>query len=276
MPSDPVRSSPHDLWLGRRLGSYEIDGILGAGTVSVVYAARRSDGVDVALKVLRPFAVADRSILDLFVQEIDLTGRFDHPNVVRAGRGGDIGGVWYLELERLDGRTVADRLHPNRALAQTDLVNMGIQISSALQHVHDAEVVHRDVKPANVLLDDQRGAILFDFGLAHDLTGPPPRKGRVFGSPMYLSPEQAMAESVDGRADIYSWVASLYRMLTGQAHFSGLRYDLLHAHVHDNPPPANVGGTGLTAMLTRAMQKSPSDRFQSGDEMSGALESLRA
>lgn len=259
-----------DIWVGRRFGSYRVEDILGRGTVSVVYKAVRPDGLEVALKVLTAFGLANHTVRTLFEQEWRLGARFDHPNVVPVDRGGEIGGSLYLEMPLIDGVTVADELRPDRRMSEARAAGVARQIGLGLEHVHLRHVVHRDVKPSNVLLDDER-AFIFDFGLALDLDGDAPHTGRVYGSPMYLSPEQAAGAPVDGRADLYCLGATLYRMVAGRAPFYGDRADLLYAHQHEKPSrPVHVGNE-LFDIISWAMAKQPADRPQTGGELADRL-----
>ena len=123
---------------------------------------------------------------------------------------------------------------------------------------------------------DER-AVLFDFGLAHNLNGPPPPEGRVFGSPMFLAPEQALGHHVDGRTDLYSLGVTLYRLIVGTAPFYGERNELLHAHVNLSPPDPRGAGVAddLTEIILRSMAKDPSDRFQSGADFAAALATVQ-
>jgi len=259
-----------DIWVGRRFGSYRVEDILGRGTVSVVYRALRSDGVEVALKVLTAFALADRKVRTLFEQEWRLGARFDHPNVMPVNRGGEISGSLYLEMPLVEGVTVADDLRPDRRMSEAWAAQVARQVALGLQHVHFHHVVHRDVKPSNILLTGDR-ALIFDFGLALDLDGDAPGSGRIYGSPMYLSPEQAAAAPLDGRADLYCLGATLYRMVAGRAPFYGERADLIHAHQHENPPrPVHVSNE-LFDIIRCCMAKQPGERPQTGEELADRL-----
>ena len=273
-----------DLRVGRRFGPYRIESLLGKGGVSVVYAALNSDDELIALKLLTPFAEGRAEIRAAIEKEFRVMQRLDHPSIVRARRGGTIADIHYIEMDLVEGGTVADRLGPEVSLGVPETVEVGIAIAEALQHVHDHRVVHRDIKPSNILLTDDLDSggvpMLFDFGLALDLDAPDAIPGRVYGSPLFISPEQALSgPAVDGRADLYSLGVTLFRLATGKAPFYGERLDLLHHHAETAPPKASSicpVGNALEAVLDRAMAKNPDDRWQSGAELAAALRAIPA
>ncbi len=306
-----------DVWIGRQYGPYKITGLLGRGTVAHCYSATTLRGDTVGLKVLTPFAEARADIRALFEQEYELMARLNHPNVLSVSGAGVIGGTHFMEMEIVEGETLADRCGSRHPPSLTEGVAVIQQICAALDHVHEHRIVHRDVKPSNIMLDtksetqsdsqsdaqsasqaDARTgtragtragtrsqaqslaqfgqgprAVVFDFGLAHDLDGPPSPAGRVYGSPMYLSPEQALAQPTDARTDIYGLGATLYFVAVGSAPFYGERNELLHAHVRTPPPdPAQRGvPTDLSEIILTAMAKAPEDRFASGADFAAAL-----
>ena len=263
-----------DIWVGRQYGPYSIKELLGRGTVAHVYRAELRDGTEVALKVLTPFAEARQEIRSLFEQEYELMVRVDHPNVLKAMQAGVIAGTHYMEIELIEGETLWDRVQSSKPLHITEQIGTIQQMCSALDLVHDRRIIHRDVKPSNIMLDHQaERAVLFDFGLAHDSAGPPPPEGRVYGSPMFLAPEQAIGGHVDERTDLYSLGATLYRLAVGSAPFYGERNELLHAHVKLSPPDPREAGVpeDLAEIILRSMSKIPDDRFQSAAEFAAAL-----
>ncbi|MEM9035342.1 MAG: serine/threonine-protein kinase [Actinomycetota bacterium] len=266
-----------DVWVGRRFASYDIVDVLGRGAVATVYRAERTDGAVVALKVLTSFAMAQREVRELFQQEWEITRRLDHPNVIHAHRYGEYRDVNYLEMELIPGETLGDVVAPSRKLDEATVVDVGAQVADGLQHVHEAGIVHRDIKPANVLLADDGRAVVFDFGLALDVDGPAPKPGRVYGSPFWLSPEQARSEPVDGRADLYSLGATMFRLVSGRAPFYGERGDLLHAHCTE-PIPDLVELAGVTPGFAGAieslMAKDPDARPVAASEAASLLRAL--
>ena len=263
-----------DIWVGRQYGPYSIKELLGRGTVAHVYRAELRDGTEVALKVLTPFAEARQEIRSLFEQEYELMVRVDHPNVLKAMQAGVIAGTHYMEIELIEGETLWDRVQSSKPLPLTERIGTIQQMCSALDLVHYRRIIHRDGKPSNIMLDHQvERAVLFDFGLAHDLAGPPPPEGRVYGSPMFLAPEQAIGGRVDERTDLYSLGATLYRLAVGSAPFYGERNELLHAHVKLSPPDPREAGVpeDLAEIILRSMSKIPDDRFQRGADFAAAL-----
>ena len=266
-----------DIWVGRQFGPYNITSLLGRGTVAHVYRAEIKGGSEeVGLKILTPFAEARAEIRELFEQEHRLMKRLNHPNVLDVDQAGTIAGTHYMEIEIIEGRTIWQIVQEQKRLNITETISITKQICMALNHVHENNIVHRDVKPSNVMLTDNGQAILFDFGLAHDLQGPPPPEGRVFGSPMFLAPEQALGHPVDQRTDLYCLGATLYRLAVGAAPFYGERKDLLHAHVNLTPPDPRDAGVpdALASLILRSMSKNPDERFQSGNEFADELSGL--
>ncbi len=261
-----------DVWVGRQYGPYRITELLGRGTVAHVYRAETARG-EVAIKVLTPFAEARGEVRALFEQEYELMARLDHPNVLRVFQAGVIASTHYMEIELIEGETVWDKVQREGRLPVEVSIRIVQQMCSALDHVHEHRIVHRDVKPSNIILTTDDRAVLFDFGLSHDLDGPPPPEGRVFGSPLFLAPEQAVAGPVDARTDLYSLGVTLYRLTVGEHPFYGERNDLLHAHLKLDPPDPRPSGVAddLAAVILHAMAKAPEERFQTGADFAGAL-----
>lgn len=266
-----------DVWVGRQYGPYKITEVLGRGTVAYAYRATTVRGDEVGLKVLTPFAEARGEIRSLFEQEYELMARLEHPSVLAVYDAGVIGGTHYMEMEIVEGETLQDRIGSRHPPTLAEGIAAIQQMCAAVDHVHEHRIVHRDVKPSNIMLEaNAEGAdraVLFDFGLAHDMDGPPSPPGRVYGSPMYLSPEQAMAGPIDARTDIYGLGVTLYVLAVGSAPFYGERNDLLHAHVRTMPPDPSSRGVPaeLSEIILTAMSKSPDDRFVSGADLAAAL-----
>ncbi len=265
--------------VGRPFGPYQIRDVLGKGASATVYVGRRSDGVDVAVKVLSVFAMGNADFRRAVPREFNALDKLDHPGVIRVHRTGTIADVLFIEMEWVDGPTLDSELEPGKPLPLQRAVDLAALIADALQHCHDRGVVHRDVKPSNVLLRSENEPVLFDFGLAQDAADPDAEPGRLYATPMTASPEQIRAEgAVDGRADVYALGATLYRLTTGKLPFYGERMDLLRLHAEVEPPIPSSVSRGVPAdleeVLMRALRKSPDDRFATAAELARALRAL--
>ena len=202
-----------------------------------------------------------------------------HPNVISVEKMGTIADVLFIEMEWVDGPTLDQLLTVGKPLELVSAVEIAIGVSMALEACHVAGVVHRDVKPSNILMRDDRVPVLFDFGLAQDAEDPAAEPGRLYATPMTASPEQVAAEGmVDGRADVYALGVTLFRMATGKLPFYGDRMDLLKLHAEQEPPaPRSINKSlaeSLEAVILRAIQKDPADRFQSAAELVDALRAI--
>ncbi len=276
----------HEL-VGKRLGRYQIERTLGVGGVAAVYAAldtalHRS----VALKVLLPHPALPPAVLERFRLEAVTAARLDHPNIVPIYDVGETDGLVYIGMKLIPGETLSDVLARAGRLDEADVAELIIQIADALDYAHSQGVIHRDVKPANILLawsvDDETGArrchaYLTDFGVARALDTPDlTQAGLTVGTPAYMSPEQAAGErSLDGRSDLYSLGVVLYHCLAGRPPFVGGTAHVLHAHVYSAPPPLPPDvSPGMAAVVARALRKDRAGRYQTGAEMAAALRAL--
>ena len=279
--------------IGRSLRRYRILSELGRGGMGVVYRALdESLQREVALKVLSPELVADPELHRRFLQEARAAAALSHPGVAVVHEIDQVDGVTYIAMELVGGEPLARALRrgpldPGRAL------ELGLEIAEALGAGHARGIVHRDVKPGNVVLTDAGHAKLIDFGLAKsvpvaglDLEGAtPPRghtdPGRLVGTAAYMSPEQARGRPVDARSDVFSFGALLFEMLAGRPAFereSGI--ETLHAVLKEPAPALPFGAPELQALLERCLAKEPQARFASArelaDELRGLLERLPA
>lgn len=267
---------------GQSFGDYQLLGVAGTGGMGVVYRARqRSLGRIVALKVIRPEIAQSGDYRSRFLREARLAAAVDHPHIVSVFEVGEYAGRLYLAMQWIDGlelRTILDRqqrLYPGRA------VRIGTQLAMALDAVHKAGLLHRDVKPANVLVRDIGGqdhAYLADFGIAKmpeaeaDLT----RTGWVIGTPGYLSPEQISGHKPDPRSDLYALGCIVFEALTGHRPPGGADGRDLPWDRATSPPPLASAicpalGPAYDAFLARALAADPQHRFQSGQEFAEAL-----
>ena len=258
-----------EIRIGSEFVGYRIDELIGRGGMGVVYRAydlrlKRT----VALKLMAPELALDQRFRERFSREAELAMSLEHPNVVPIHDAGDIDGRLYLAMRYVEGTDLRALLHAEGALDQARALAICSQVASALDAAHAKGLVHRDVKPSNVLLDQDEHVYLADFGLTRrvDEQGGPAGEGRSVGTPAYLAPEQIEGGSVDGRADVYSLGCLLYECLTGTAPFGGgSRLAVAWAHLEDEPPSASERRPELTEaidpVIRKAMAKSPDDRY---------------
>ena len=269
--------------LPARIGHYAIARKLGEGGMGVVYAARdeRLERT-VALKTISALADGETA-RKRFWREARAAASVNHPNICQIHEIGEDAGTLFIAMELLEGESLADRLQrgPQRV---AEAVPIGLGILAALSALHSRGLVHRDLKPSNVFLT-AHGVKLLDFGLARPERMDLPtaaaaltRSGIVIGTPHYMSPEQAMGEPVDARADLFAAGAILFEMLAGRQAFTGRTIvDILHATLHEQPP-ALTGSPGIAAVdrvIRRALAKRPQDRFPSADAFAEELRELR-
>lgn len=265
-------------YLGRSLGKYRVAALLGTGGFAWVYSAHDPDlDIDVALKVLKPQYAGDPEFVARFRREASTAARLRHPNVITIYAVGSEDDAVYFAMDYLP-RGLSDRLAVTPSIAGPVLVRLAADVASALGFAHRQGVVHRDIKPDNILFDEHGNAIVADFGIAQALaTGTAGAATQmVVGTPHYFAPEQARGRPLDGRADLYSLGVTLYRAASGTLPFPGDDwYEVARAHVEEEP--ADVRGRGaqvspeLAAIIHRLLEKDPADRFQDADELVAAL-----
>jgi serine/threonine protein kinase len=270
--------------IGATLGNYKILAPLGQGGMARVYKARQENlDREVAIKVLPPWFAADRNFVERFNQEAKLVGRLSHPNIVTVHDASEYNHNLYIVMQLVDGGTLKQRLDQLQALGKTlDIVEANrifSQLASALSYAHDHGIIHRDVKPVNVLMDRSGRPILSDFGIAKALAGSKDltRQGAGVGTPEYMSPEQCQGGPVDGRADIYALGVMLFEALTGRLPFLGDNYPALaHSHIYEMPPhPSLINphiGPAVAQVIQTALMKNPAQRYQRASDMAQALD----
>ncbi|MBP6443366.1 MAG: serine/threonine protein kinase [Gemmatimonadales bacterium] len=248
-------------------GELEVLGVLGVGGFGAVFRAHDPVlGRDVAIKVLDPAGGLSDAARDRFLQEARVVATVEHPHIVPLYAAEVRDGLLCLTMRMVPGRSLADRLAAERRLEPGEAARVAHEVAQALAAAHARGVVHRDVKPENILLDADGHAIVTDFGISL-VTGRASERtpGMAIGTPQYLSPEQALGEDVDGRADVYSLGVMLYEMLAGRLPFTATTTaGLLAKQILETPPPLAEQRTEVpTALVTaveHAMAKSPSAR----------------
>ena len=253
-----------------QLAGYELVEIIGQGGMGVVYKARQiSMDRLVAVKVLTPKLAADKSFTSRFLREARATAKLNHPNVVAGIDVGESAGMYYFAMEFVEGETALKKLLRDGPLPMPVVERIAVDIAHALRHAESQGMVHRDVKPENIMVTSENLCKLLDLGLAlhaEDVDRLNSDSGRAIGSPKYISPEQAQGLNViDIRADIYCFGATLYHLITGEALFTGNPPDLLMGHVSghaSNPlekrPDLNPG---WAFVLERMLAKKPEERY---------------
>jgi eukaryotic-like serine/threonine-protein kinase len=262
---------------------YELEELVGTGGMSSVYRAHdRMLERDVALKVLHQEFTADRDYVERFRREARSVAQLSHPNIVTVIDRGEQDGRQYIVFEYVRGENLKALVQRVGPLPEEDAVRLALQIARALGFAHDNGLVHRDVKPQNVLLNGDGQAKVTDFGIARSLdVGGLTQTGTVMGTSDYIAPEQARGSQVDAQSDIYSLGAVLYELLTGEVPFPGDNFVAV-AMRHINEPPPSVRerrpdvSPRLDAVIRRAMAKEPRDRFGSMDELCAELSACLA
>jgi HAMP domain-containing protein len=269
----------------RFAGRYDIEEVLGRGGMGVVYRARDSRlGETVAIKLLRPeLGSLDPTLLERFKQELRLARRITHRNVVRTFDLGEAEGVYYITMEFVHGTTLAGLIRQSGRLDVPATLTIGKQLCRALEVAHEEGVIHRDIKPQNLLVDPAGFLKVMDFGIARlaertmeageRLTG----VGMVVGTPQYMAPEQLFGEPVDQRTDLYAAGAVLYECLTGRVVFYATSVaELAAIHLRSVAPDPGVLNAevpaALSGIILRALERRAEDRWKNAAELLAALE----
>ena len=271
--------------VGQLIGErYELEELVGTGGMSSVYRAHdRMLERDVALKVLHERFTADGDHVERFRREARAVAQLSHPNIVTVIDRGEQDKRQFIVFEYVDGENLKSLLEREGPLPEAQAIALTHQIARALGFAHGEGLVHRDVKPQNVLLNGDGQAKVTDFGIARsvDVQGGLTQTGTVMGTSDYISPEQARGSRVDAQSDIYSLGAVLYELLTGEVPFPGDNFVAV-AMQHINQPVPSVRASRpelsprLDAVVQRAMAKDPDDRFGSMDEFCRELDACRA
>ena len=259
-----------------RIGNFEVLSQLGSGGMGTVYLGRDPElGRQVAIKVIRE-EVRDQEVLDRFFREARAAAALRHPNIITVYASGQHDHQPYMAMEYVDGESLADIIRSRRTLPLSDKISYLEQICAGLHFAHRAGIVHRDVKPANIMVDREGVVRILDFGIARIEGSAMTQDGSLMGSPNYMSPEQMLGRPVDHRSDIFSVGTVAYELLCYQQAFKGgLNDGLLQRLPNEDPPALAQLYPGLPPTLeqvvTRALQKTPEKRFQDLEEMRSAI-----
>ncbi len=269
----------------RHIGKYIVKRELGRGGMGAVYLAEQPGlGREVAIKELVPSAAADPTALKRFLQEAQVMARTSHPNLVQVHDMEQIGTANYIVLEFVKGRSLRDWLNRG-AIPMPQVFAVMHGVLQALDYAHRHSIVHRDMKPENVLLSDEGAVKVADFGIARltdDSVGPgqtATKTGTTVGTPQYMSPEQVASSKVDGRSDLYSAGIMFYELVVGEPPFTASEADgpftLMAKHVQAPPKPPSVHKPGLDMRLEevilKSLSKRPEERYQTGQEFDEAM-----
>ena len=272
---------------------YRLGDVIGTGGMSEVYRATDSLlGRDVAIKMLRPEMARDVNFRERFRKEAQNSGRLNHPNIVAVydtGEADEDGmAIPYIVMELVHGRTLRDLVREDGPLSPREAAQVLIPVALALQASHDAGIIHRDVKPANIMITNTGQVKVMDFGIARaldDSTSAMTQTSAVIGTAQYLSPEQAQGKPADARSDVYALGCVLYEAVTGHAPFEGeTPFAVAYQHVQEEPnaPSESLDPDSLTpterinldAVVLTSMAKDPMDRYQSAQEFGADLERM--
>lgn len=273
---DEIKSQPI------RIGGYEILGKLGDGGLGTVYKARQiSMGRIVALKVLHRKWLKDEEFKKRFLLEARLAGRLSHQNLIQVYDVGREKDTYYFSMEYVDGETVEQMVDRDGPMPVDTALDIVIQVLRAITYIWKHKIVHRDIKPGNIMVTRGGVAKLADFGFVKSKFDPLlSSEGEVLGTPDYISPEQALGQTeIDFRSDIYSLGASLYHMLTGRPPFGGTSSEVMQKHIKEDPPDPRQFvkdiPESVVHLLQKMMAKNPDDRYESTQALFEDIELVR-
>ena len=260
-------------------------GKLGAGAMAIVYKAKQlSLDRTVAIKVLPKRFSENPEYVERFYKEGQAAGKLNHNNIVQAFDVGEAGGYHYFVMEYVEGKTLYDDLLAGKVFAEDEALEIIIQVARALAHSHARGLIHRDVKPKNIMINTAGVVKLADMGLARettDIEAAQTEAGKAYGTPYYIAPEQIRGEiDIDGRADIYSLGATFYHLVTGRVPFmADDPADVMRKHLKEQLIPPDHINTSLSAgtseIIEVMMAKRKEDRYKDAEELLTDLEAIR-
>ncbi|MBN1818554.1 MAG: serine/threonine protein kinase [Sedimentisphaerales bacterium] len=269
-----------------QIPGYKVLGKLGSGAMAVVYkAVQLSLDRTVAIKVLPKRFTEKPDYVRRFFKEGKIAAKMNHNNIVQAIDVGEAGGLYYFVMEYVEGKTLYDDLSQGKIFSETEALDIIIQLARALAHAHAQGLIHRDVKPKNIMINNDNVVKLADMGLARetsDIQAAKHEEGKAFGTPYYIAPEQIRGQlEIDGRADIYALGATLFHMVTGRVPFEAKTpAEVMKKHLKEPlTPPDHINtslSTGISEMIETMMAKEPKDRYNNMEELLADIEEVRA
>jgi eukaryotic-like serine/threonine-protein kinase len=263
---------PTDL-VGRTVGPYDLERLLGQGGFAWVFAGRELDGTPVAVKVLMPRYAGDPQFESRFRNEAETAAKLQHPNIIRIRFVARSGSYVYFAMD-LCADSLAARLAREGPLPEADIVRLAGDVARALQFAHAQGVIHRDLKPDNILIQPDGRAVLSDFGIARAVSGYVASTGvnMTIGTPQYLSPEQAQGRPLDERVDFYALGVTLFKAATGEVPFTSTDwFALARLHVEAAPPSLRKKRPALSKRFERVVMKClakhPDDRYRDATQL---------
>jgi len=261
--------------IGTMLGNrYEIIEKVGGGGMAMVYRAKcHLLNRNVAVKILRDELISDKDLVSRFKRESQAVASLSHPNIVNVYDVGEVDDLYYMVMEMVEGKTLKKIIKEKGALHQEEIAHYSKQIAQALKHAHENYVIHRDIKPQNILITEDHRAKLTDFGIAlSSSTNTLTNTGSLVGSVHYFSPEQARGGYTDAKSDLYSLGIVMYEMATGKLPFEGESpITVALKHLQEEPePPSSINTTvseGLESIIMKLIEKDQVSRFQSASSL---------
>src|SRR2546427_1200950 len=274
-----MTGAPTDL-VGRSLGPYQLERLLGQGGFAWVFVGREADGTPVAVKVLKPRYAGDPQFESRFRNESETAAKLEHPNIIRIRSVGKSGGNVYFAMD-LCAESLGTLIANEGPLAEDEIVRIARDVTNGLAFAHRQGVIHRDLKADNVLLHSDGSAVITDFGIARAISGYVASTGvnMTIGTPHYLSPEQAQGRSLDQRADFYALGVTLYKAASNEVPFtSNDWFELARLHVEAPPPSLRKKRPELSKRFERVVMKClakhPDDRYANAAELRSDLDEV--
>jgi serine/threonine protein kinase len=271
--------------VAHQIPGYKILGKLGAGAMAIVYKAQQlSLNRMVAIKVLPKRFSGNPEYVERFFKEGQAAGKLNHNNIVQAVDVGEAGGYHYFVMEYVEGKTLHDDLAAGKVFKEDEALDIIIQVAHALQHAHSCGLIHRDVKPKNIMINPAGVVKLADMGLARettDIEAAQTEAGKAYGTPYYIAPEQIRGKiDIDGRADIYGLGATFYHMVTGRVPFmADDPAEVMRKHLREDlVPPDHINtklSAGTSEVIEVMMAKRKEDRYNNVEELLTDLEAVR-